>query len=1724
MRTNLHTITPNRRSRVVVRQASPSNRHRRGSALMIVMVLMGMLALLGVLFYTFAAQERSNASSYSDGAKDTEDPSLTPDAMFDWALEQIIVGTDPRLTNSMLWGSRHSLLSNALGVGYNAPGDLHPFNGEGVNLIYDATGTVTNGSIAVDQDRNGIPDDGTNDPNDYRYLLDYNDSPAAPKQHDSGERQVFNGPLYFPQTDVGYTYPDINNVFLTYVSKVRDQNAGVHRVVKPAFMDPALLRAPISGISAPLTFEDTNLNGLLDIGEDLNGNGYLDDWCLNPTTAARVMRAHPRHIYVPPSGIPSTPTNRYLTNAEAVTLIGPSAYGFPAHPMAATYDTRPTASGGSGAGQVFMPGRMGAYTKLNSNPTLDDPVEFDYDNDGDGFNEAVLMDLDFPAQQDASGNLFVPMFLVTIHDLDALINLNVHGNLAKILLGPNDATQAVTPVSNTSNPYGYSNVALPQFSFVSQSNLGLGPSEVNPLWVLNARYSTDSSAGSTIFNQHQKFYGSLPTLLSGTMPSWGETANMEFTWSKIGRLNFSTSGVVTDLFPGTYGEQNRLYNDYHAGTMAATGGVGLPRPGISLQDDNNDINEGQNDYTPYFQHPLDYTGLGTYLSTATPKQLNWSTTLGPNQWISYTEYENNNSNITAVNNPAINVVWGQRAITNPSPPPPTTYLMTNSITQGLGDDPNEVAFYTPNISIDNIFTPDEMLYLNLSNSEIDRLNINSRLSSLLPFNFAKSTTDNSRGAVIRRKFTTESNDRKSFGLPTSYRAFGTSGIGIPHVLATAAVNSPPGQEYSYDPSTQSFKFPPQFGSGGTLIPRFQTTPLDEDPIRPSTRHLLEIEWNSQQSLSRLQRKLSINQVLTGDLTSALAFRDLTPHPTDPSDPAYTPVYTTIGGLPPGTFPYPPTAPAAEEYWARNDRQKMARDIYTVLYLLAHGDDTINTATTSNTTPPNNIYTDAQLREMAQFAVNLVYSMDRDNIITRFEYDKDLSDGWNLDDDPYGTLESPAYATSNLNYNPSYPNDGLKRGEVYGVERLDLSISESLVIQANKSAAGTNYPQTNYDESVNNRFFFFTELRNQSPNSITFDPKEAWQVVLRQEAGNGVLAAWETRLSLKNGAVLDTNNTAASTNPYVIGTTDAGTAVNAFSKSTFAIDPTWATIPTVRIAPNKSATATVLDCDLDLVQTTTGYNIESCTTLPSSIDPNTSGTDVTSTPGAMLAPFTGVSPLANMTAAGATLKVILRRRAHPTRTMTTSSGADNPWVEIDSMMLQATAGGGFCVFSDPTSSPAAGVVTAALKTLTSRERPQPLDGNGEGASTGTGVPATGTTVNTLGQINSLTTSLGMTPFTYWQLHFDRNYASLMDLLYVPVFGPHQLTTLGQTAFKDSPDIQVNNPVSSLNWKTGSPLSTPYSIVAKTAAAKFMIPEDPSNVTATTIGAIVAKKNNRWHRLLEFLEVPTRTNVNLAGATALTIPRVPGKLNLNMLRHGENLAALLDDSRLVTLNLNSALPTPDADAPSLDDNFPPEVRDWWQQFLWSRDPFDPSVAVNQSLYVPLPGLPSAKTVPLGAGYLPDARPFRDIADVGYSTNVLYPGVPHASVADTLFRPLPVDTFPTPAASKRQLFEVGTAAEHSGGSIDPYIRNRLLSKIAGSTTTRSNCFAIFVSVKYFQAVQQNGAVRIGGPLSGTPAPEQRGFFIVDRSKLENGQTSQGPTYDFRAFIDYRTTLQSQ
>ena len=67
-----------RLSNLASRPASTSCR-RSGSTLLLVVALMGMMAFLGFVIYTFAAQERANAISAAEDAKVRTAPSVEPD-------------------------------------------------------------------------------------------------------------------------------------------------------------------------------------------------------------------------------------------------------------------------------------------------------------------------------------------------------------------------------------------------------------------------------------------------------------------------------------------------------------------------------------------------------------------------------------------------------------------------------------------------------------------------------------------------------------------------------------------------------------------------------------------------------------------------------------------------------------------------------------------------------------------------------------------------------------------------------------------------------------------------------------------------------------------------------------------------------------------------------------------------------------------------------------------------------------------------------------------------------------------------------------------------------------------------------------------------------------------------------------------------------------------------------------------------------------------------------------------------------------------------------------------------------------------------------------------------------------------------------------------------------------------------------------------------------------
>jgi hypothetical protein len=497
--------------------------------------------------------------------------------------------------------------------------------------------------------------------------------------------------------------------------------------------------------------------------------------------------------------------------------------------------------------------------------------------------------------------------------------------------------------------------------------------------------------------------------------------------------------------------------------------------------------------------------------------------------------------------------------------------------------------------------------------------------------------------------------------------------------------------------------------------------------------------------------------------------------------------------------------------------------------------------------------------------------------------------------------------------------------------------------------------------------------------------------------------------------------------------------------------------------------------------------------------------------------------------------VLERRAHLNRTSASLTSADenndNPWVVVD--VLQDANGANLPTIRDFAllDSHTATNAFSLLQNLQSTERWRPLDRSITGLHDAATVAAS-PYANSIGAIVNQKTPQNE-PHLLWQPHFDRDFTSVMELLSIPLYGPDTLT---------------RNLAS--NGRLVSEFGAGVGYEARTAQAKFLRPVHPQNQPTPTNAVL----NNRWYRILELLEVPTRANKQVENAvTSATVnddfsvgllKRVPGKINLNGIRHPEVLMGLLDEPNMFALlnedaNNNGVMDAgEDRNGNGLldryaQDIFEPATRDWYQQFLISRDAFDP---YSMSVGVPLilPGSPAS-------------RPFRDLSQ---GTGALDPStlttvVP--SLERSLLRRLMLDNAdlndnstyersetrtgaaahgPSNANGTRRLFEARTAADLTPtvNVVDPHTRHRLLSKVANNSTNRSNVFLVWISVGFFDSWQPVAAepevVQIGAEM--TDQPRRRGFFVVDRSLLEDAYDVNTGTFDFRKFVQYRKTVQ--
>ena len=1687
-----------------VRRSVRAGQHslsRQGSVLLVMLALLLLLMVLGFTAFTFTAQEHESAKYYAGAAQRTG-VEVDSNLLFDFGLEQLLLGPNERNYQSALWPGRHSLIPNMLGMfglhpdgsGRTFPLDSHPFNGVGVNLAVDAVSQ----NPYVDNDRNGLPDP------DGGLYLNWNYSPASrpnPNQPPLTRDQI----LALAAPDVDYTYPDINNVFLAQIADVRlvyNDPTSIVPVVIPSFHRPQYLREKFEG-GDPLKPR---------LRPDLFSGNLT--WERAPQTVGQVLRPHADHVVVSlnAAGQPVYPQDPNADSAR------PYYRRFPL--LQQGRDLSPADPDADG-----VPREQGIWS-LTGQVTATDPRvkdwEYDVDTRGTGQRDGIWLDLGHTPFFLPDGRGVVPLWSFTVLAADGLVNFNTAGNLSALALG---MTSDKSDLASQT---------------VSRSNAGRSVSEINPFWALTADPGNRlflnpplatgvTPPGNPLF-QHiafQKYNTSAERAISRV-----ELANLEMLFSQWGRPDFASSGsgggwngfTASEVIPGRYGDESLVFRAWNEVSRSdpqrslAFPGPGVPLPAGSTVDLTRYLQvrdgtlagiPGDDDWNAFEGRDLDDTGESTRLDqhpAVASAELALGTRLPLGTGPATTLSQGHPADFTGAGDVLVPSAGGltRRLTSDPRNPQsplrwptynrysrgsqwellPVNGLVGNSHPNGLLDHPSEMIqdhrYRSP--GLDQPFLVDELFPLHASSADVSQANSRSRLRRLLPFNLET----NLQAQQIRQRFTTSSWDRSEHS-----------------------------QTWSADPRS-AWEFNADFDGDGLLeFPPIGGTPQwPVEIFRSATRAWIGCEvpgtqwnpvheqtrWNPLHAARNQQRRLDLNRLATAAdrrvpfqvrtpaapqiVENPVRFRRLTPHPFSGQ---------FFNSVPDRSADPGPSYndPQVQEFWARRDRQEMARDLYTLLYVLCGPDPVVG-----STWPT---YSQTQLVELAQFAVNVVDELDPDNTITRFEFDINLSNGWNLDDN-VDTVDAQ--------------DRMLPSGEpavVYGVEAQLLSFSEVLLVHQAKTNDDSDHPATPYDDGASDRWFAHLELQNVSPSLIGLS-NGGWRLSLANPASNlskAVDRSVKRPSDLRTSVIFrhDSLNNSARIEPgarYMLGTA---------ARNDGQID-------TVDVDGKSVARSADLRLDLDNKSSSLFYRVSPMVKETNPPGPNTDAppatnldlvhgrdqgksyfqllrhttdttVDVTDDPG-----FRGGFLRGSDLDPGQMLVFFLERRADlnrvgpPVGQPDPNYDRDNPWVTVDHFVVPISQKMGISDSRMTTAN-----LTRLLQGLGSTERNHPLVVmenllSSQGVS-GWGLPQL---PNTIGLVNSRATGNN----SVWQPHFDRDFDSVVDLLRVPVHGPQGLTRYLSVG---------KEPLVEYSIALGNRSLFGQDFVPVMGAARFLQPS--SRFGLSFLG-------NRWYRLLDLFEVPSLGREVIAARFPQVLPeqvsRIPGRMQLNAITHPENLFALLDDPRSFTISATEGAPERIVD--------PLETtRDWWNEFVRTRDGLDPL------LQLPLPGNPSA-------------RPFRSFSHspTGTAKPELLEHTRLRRLALDAATNNPVGPFDAKAPTQlnssgknyRRLWEARTLADKTTQFVDPVSRNRLLGKVVNNSTTRSHVFMVWMTVGFFDAIYPEphnpAIVQVGQELE--DQSRRRGFFVIDRSLLEEAlvppsQPGLPPTFDFRKFIQYRREL---
>ncbi len=855
--------------------------------------------------------------------------------------------------------------------------------------------------------------------------------------------------------------------------------------------------------------------------------------------------------------------------------------------------------------------------------------------------------------------------------------------------------------------------------------------------------------------------------------------------------------------------------------------------------------------------------------------------------------------------------------------------------------------------------------------------------------------------------------------------------------------------------------------------------------------------------------------------------------------------------------------------AQNARQALANDIYRRLLAI------VGLPPVATPASPNSMTELAPRRWLAQLAVNIVDYIDEDDVMTPFNFytAADINPA------------NPAAVTAAQIGTPVGPDDATPTGAnpaywVFGTELPKVVLSEVVAQAQNSTPTAADPVNPDYVNVWAELFNTMPDPTVANPTTFHTQPQDASRVPLYITNPKGtsyspyrITIAQTPMQQPPSGSAAQVPDTSANplgkayvAGPYPQSTTDGdfsgtipligggnqagytvpgtGNTINAGVDASVGASPTYTTSPFVLVGPPAASSnppfpaANYQDPFVAATATTPLNGVPANTPV---LRTNSMSVKITS--------WTAASTTDERTTG---LTVMLRRLANPYLPFQGNPGAPNynPYVTVDyiqnvPIQNNKVQAGGLPNTAQPYQSRGKEQPFASLTIPQTPPQASPLQTWSpvmDQLLTANPPPASAiknnNVANTFGYSNWPVPPSGHYD---WLVHLDRPPISPLELLHVSAFPPYLLTQFFMT-IKNSPptnttpgsDNLANNTVI-IPTSTGTNGAPPSAVNALNMFGHYApwFDAPPPGITAANLYTMSTpwwfnpnlswtpggQNSHRLYRLFEYLECGDRAfGVNGLG-------RIPGKVNINTIWDAEILQALIDANQSMGI-LPSSANTP------LNTTLDP-VAQVFSNMMLSRSPsYYNSGAYNNSVSIG----------PVNMGTAFDDRPFMPLStglNLNFATgggSLQFPGGLSVST-DTILRTnnpsakpssYPGGTSTTPAPNLYLLFQNYNDAASGGptttSAVHPYLQTQMLNKLYNNITTRSNTFAVFLTVGFFQVLTDatgNPLPAFGQPPPppGTPYVPQLGpeigrsegkqirhrmFAILDRTNLATFTTT--------------------